>query len=161
MAKKKYADLDDLNKIAKQWHKMSGLHSREDWSAAMLRAATAAEIPANFAIRKEFAARSQFDAAFVNSMLKWANGIDGKITKLLKPLYAGSDRAKAIKKLKTESDELNVFRNDIVHSGAFMNIDEAKAAIAHAKWMVEKLVGFYQPRFVLTDPEESSGQRKQ
>ena len=69
-----YQEHTDLKKIQKQWHKLTGLHSREEWSAAIVRAATAAELAANFAIRAEFTARSEFDADFVNSLLRWANG---------------------------------------------------------------------------------------
>ena len=36
-----------------------------------MRAATAAEIAANFVIRKEFESRSRFDAKFVDGLLRW------------------------------------------------------------------------------------------
>ena len=74
MAKKPYSDRTDLEKVQSQWHKLSGLHTREEWSAAIVRAATAAEIGANYAIRREFAAQSQLSAHFVDSTLRWANG---------------------------------------------------------------------------------------
>ncbi len=51
MAAKRYKKLTDLKKLQKQWHKLSGLHTREEWSAAIVRAATAAEIAANIAVR--------------------------------------------------------------------------------------------------------------
>lgn len=57
---KPYEKLSDLEKLQKQWHKLSGLNTREEWSAAIVRAATAAELAANFAVRNEFAGRSQF-----------------------------------------------------------------------------------------------------
>jgi hypothetical protein len=44
MIKKPYAQRSDLEKIHSQWHKLSGLHTREEWSAAIVRAATAAEL---------------------------------------------------------------------------------------------------------------------
>jgi hypothetical protein len=64
-----YAARTDLQKIQSQWNKLSGLHTREEWSAAVVRAATAAEIAANFAIRREFAARSTFDTDFCGQPL--------------------------------------------------------------------------------------------
>jgi hypothetical protein len=59
-------------------------------------AATASEIATNLAIRNEFEARSKFDADFVGSMLVWANGLQGKVSRLLKPLYKGTPKAKKL-----------------------------------------------------------------
>ena len=82
-----YEERSDLEKIQSQWTKLTGsLHNNEQWSAAIVRAATAAEIAANFAIRREFEANSQFESAFINSLLRWANGLSGKIDRLLLPL---------------------------------------------------------------------------
>ena len=75
---KPYEHRTDLEKVQSQWHKLSGLHTREEWSAAIVGAATAAEIAANFAVRQEFAARSKFDSDFVDGLLVWANGLAGK-----------------------------------------------------------------------------------
>ena len=86
MARKPYEKRSDLEKLHSQWHKLSGLHTREEWSAAIVRAATAAEIATNFAIRAEFGARSKFDPKFVDSLLRWANGLAGKLDRLLVPL---------------------------------------------------------------------------
>jgi hypothetical protein len=100
MAKAAYEDRSDLEKIQSQWHKLTGLHTREEWSAAIVRAATAAELAANFAIREEFRSRGKFDAKFVDSLLRWANGLAGKMDHLLLPLNAGKKRSGEIKKLK-------------------------------------------------------------
>src|SRR6266852_5101873 len=94
MTKKRYEQRTDLEKIQSQWHKLTGLHSREEWSAAIVRAATAAEIAANLAVRQEFKSRSKFKTEFVNSLLRWANGLDGKINRLLVPLSEGSKKSK-------------------------------------------------------------------
>lgn len=153
MPKPKYSDLDDISKLNKQWRKMSGLHDREEWSAAIVRAATAAEIAANYAIRQEFKSRSKFSAKFVNSMLRWANGIDGKFTKLLIPLHADGKNAALISGLKTATDNLNRDRNLIVHSGHFMNATEAEPLIAEATGFIHALVRIYDPTFTLKDHE--------
>jgi hypothetical protein len=151
LPKQKYSDLDDITKLNKQWRKMSGLHGREEWSAAIVRAATAAEIAANYAIRQEFKARSKFDAKFVDSMLRWANGIDGKITKLLIPIHADGKNAVLVSGLKTATDRLNRDRNLIVHSGHFMNETEAEPLIAEAKDFIHALVRIYDPTYTLKD----------
>lgn len=152
MASKPYQELTDIEKLQKQWHKLSGLHSREEWSAAIVRAATAAELAANHAIRAEFVARSQFDAAFVDSLLKWANGLSGKLRNLLGPLVA-TDPAKRrdVVALQTLADRVNAKRNAIAHQGEFCNEQEAKEAIDNARNFIIGLVTLYEPQFKLRD----------
>jgi len=132
-----------IEKIQSQWHKLTGLHTREEWSAAIVRTATAAELAANFAIREEFKARSRFDAEFVDSLLIWANGLDGKMKRLLLPLSVGSagkKRSEKIKKLKAAAEQISKTRNAIAHQGKFSNEDDAKAAIQRTREFVETLV---------------------
>jgi hypothetical protein len=152
MASKPYQELTDIEKLQKQWHKLSGLHSREEWSAAIVRAATAAELAANHAIRAELAARSQFDGAFVDSLLRWANGLSGKLRNLLVPLVA-TDPAKrdAMAALQTLADRVNAKRNAIVHQGEFCNKQEAKEAVTNARNFITGLVTLYEPQFKLND----------
>ena len=130
-SKKLYEERTDLEKVQSQWHKLSGLHTREEWSAAIVRAATAAELAANFAIRAEFTARSQFDAVFVNSLLRWANGLAGKLDKLLVPLSKNEKpKLKAMNALRSTAEEINRKRNAVAHQGEFCNEDEATDIIA-------------------------------
>jgi hypothetical protein len=150
-SRRPYQQRTDLQRIASQWRKLTGLHSREEWSAAIVRTATAAEIAANLAIRNEFSTRSQFDAKFVDSLLKWANGISGKMDHLLLPIYEGHGRHQVLKRLRTTSAKIHRIRNDIVHRGIFCNEREAREAIAHAKTFVETLVRFYEPGFKLKE----------
>jgi hypothetical protein len=150
--KKPYAELTDLEKLQKQWHKLSGLHTREEWSAAIVRAATAAEISANFAIRKEFSARSKLDSSFINHLLRWANGLAGKLDRLLVPLSAGdANKHKKMKQLKVLAEKLNLKRNAIAHQGEFCNADEAKDSIQQAREFITGLVRLYEPKFVLKE----------
>jgi len=145
-----YEELTDLEKVQKQWHKLSGLHTREEWSAAIVRAATAAEIAANFAIRREFELRSEFDAKFVDSLLRWANGLSGKLDRLLIPLStADKAKNKKMKALKSIAEDINAKRNAVAHQGEFCNEDEAQAAIAQAKEFISTLVQIYDPKFAL------------
>lgn len=152
MASKAYQEPTDVEKLQKQWHKLSGLHSREEWSAAIVRAATAAELAANHAIRAEFAARSQLDGAFVDTLLKWANGLSGKLRNLLVPLVA-TDPAKrgAMAALQTLADRVNAKRNAIAHQGEFCNEQEATEAVANARTFITGLVTLYEPQFKLRD----------
>ncbi len=149
-ARRAYEELTDLEKVQKQWHKLSGLHTREEWSAAIVRAATAAEIAANFAIRSEFELRSEFDPKFVDSLLRWANGLSGKLDRLLLPLSM-ADRAKnkKMKALKSIAEDINAKRNAIAHQGEFCSEEEAQAAIAQAEEFISTLVQIYDPKFAL------------
>lgn len=147
--RKPYADRSDLEKIQSQWKKLTGLHQRNESSAAIVRAATAAELAANFAIRKEFEEKSQLSDEFVDHQLRWANGIAGKIDKLLIPLTKGEKHHTSVKKLKNVSEKINAKRNAVAHQGEFCNQSEAEEVIANSKDFIETLVKIYEPDFVL------------
>lgn len=152
MAKRKpYNQRTDLEKIESQWTKLSNLHSREEWSAAVIRAATAAEIALNLAIRREFASRSQFDEHLVNHLLKWANGLDGKLNKLLLPMLKGQDKHDSIKKLCKLAKTINDKRNGIAHRGEFCIKKDATELIEKSKKFVLGVVGHYEPGYTLVE----------
>jgi negative regulator of sigma E activity len=150
--KKKYHELTDLQRLQKQWRKLSGLHTREEWSAAIVRAATAAEIAANVAVRREFEAKSQFTAQFVDALLIWANGLIGKVDRLLLPLTADAkERNNTLKKLRTIAAGISSKRNAIVHQGEFCNEEEAKAVISQSREFITTLMHIYEPAFLLKE----------
>lgn len=156
MPRKPYEARTDLEKLQSQWRKLSGLHTREEWSAAVVRAATAAEIAANLAIRAEYADQSKFGPDFVDNMLRWANGLIGKLDRLLKPLWAGqSKKTKHFKELRKYADTVNEKRNAVVHTGEFCNQHEAEEVIAAAEKLISTLVALYEPAFVLKKPSEA------
>ena len=149
--RERYQQATDLEKIQSQWNKLSGLHSRKEWAAVIVRAATAAEIATNFAIRTEFASRSQFDAGFIDSLLTWANSIDGKLNRLLIPMCRGmaATKERELQALKARADRINKERNAIVHRGEFRNEAESQTTMTDAKTFVEGLIRLYQPGFTL------------
>jgi hypothetical protein len=150
--KKPYNERTDIEKIHSQWRKLDGLHSEEQWSAAIVRAATAAEIAATYSIRQEFkSAAPDLDAKFVDSLLVWSNGIEGKFNRLLLPMTKGSPKHAVFKSLKTIAEEINKERNSIVHRGHFMNVSEAAAVIKKTKKLIEKMLHLYDPAFQLAD----------
>jgi hypothetical protein len=140
-----YAQRTELEKIQSQWKKATGLHSRNESSAAIVRAATAAELAANLAIRKEFQSKSKLSAAFIDGLLIWANGIAGKIDRLLIPLTKGEKQHKIITKLKDVSARINKKRNSVAHQGEFCNPKESEAVIKDAKQFIETLLKIYEP----------------
>lgn len=151
MAKKKYQDRDDLEKIQSQWNKITGLHSRDEFSSAIVRAATAAEIAANFAVRNEFALQSKCSDAFVDSLLIWANGIAGKLSRLLIPISKGSKRHKALSEIVKRAERINQKRNAVAHQGEFCNIHESEEVVGDARRFIETVVSLYEPQFKLKD----------
>lgn len=146
-----YNDRSDIDKIQSQWNKIGGLLSRRDWSAAIVRAATAAEIAANIAVRKNFEARGTFSADFVNGLLKRANGIKGKFSGLIVPAEDDPARRAVLVTLEGLADSINNWRNAIVHQGAFSDEPEAQEVIGWARQIINGLVLPHHPGFVLQE----------
>ncbi|NNU35959.1 hypothetical protein G9X64_05575 [Rhizobium sophorae] len=147
-SKKPYNERSDLEKLQSQWNKLSGLHLRDEPSAAIVRCATAAEIAANYAIRTEWARQTEFDAAIVDQFLRWANGLQLKVSRLFVPIYfARPEKSKTGKALIKSADRINSVRNAVVHQGAFSNAEEAEAAISEAKTFINLIVGLSIPGF--------------
>lgn len=153
--RKPYLQRSDLERVQSQWVKLTGLHNRTDWSAAVVRAATATEIAVNFAIRREFSARSQLDAKFVDGLLGWANGLSGKLDRLLLPLVSGSDKHAVVRKLCPLARKIHKKRNEITHSGHFSTESEATALIADCRAFVYGIVHVYEPAFSLKEEAAS------
>ncbi|MDP3074737.1 hypothetical protein [Bradyrhizobium sp.] len=147
---KDYDDRSDIEKIHTQWHKLTGLHNRLEWSAAVIRAASACEIAANLAIRAEYADRSTFSTKYVDKLLYWANGLNNKMDKLLLPMLSAAE-AVEFAGLKPLAKTVYEQRNKIAHSGIFLDEDESKAVIEAARQFIEKLVKIYDSSFKLKD----------
>jgi hypothetical protein len=147
---KPYGSRTDLEKLQTQWNKISGMqHRNKEWSAIIVRAATAAELAANFAIRREFETHSQFDSKGVDKLLYFANGLGGKMDKLLLPLTIGTASHNTINALNKIAQAINKERNAIVHQGEFRNEEEVPAVVEKAKTFVESLVRLYENDFSL------------
>lgn len=146
---KPYSERTDIERLHSNWKKLKGFMERDEWSAAITRAATAAEIAANIAVRHELQGRRQLETAFVDHLLKWANGLAGKLEKLLAPLHSKEDQRDRFKSLQKKAQKINDQRNLVVHSGNFMNREEAEEVIILAKEFIEEIVGAYQTGFRL------------
>lgn len=157
--KKEYTLRSDEEKIRAQWVKLTGLHTREEWSAAVVRAATAVELAANLAIRCEFRARSDFDTVFVDKLLVWANGLRGKLDNILLPMLEGQEKRDAIQQLCPLAWPINKKRNDIAHSGFFCSAEEAEEHIGNCKLLVLGIVQQYIPNFDLRKKRRQKAKR--
>lgn len=155
---KPYKDRDDLEKLTDSWRKFNGLMNRKEWSAAITRAATAAEIAANIAVRHELQTQRKLEPEFVDALLIWANGLSGKLQRLLRPLHSTEERQQTFKSLKKKAEKINELRNQVVHSGNFMNSDEAEEVRTLSKQFIEELVGIYHEGFKLNNTSSESEQ---
>lgn len=154
--KKPYNERPDLEKLRAQWTKLSGLHQRDEPSAAIVRCATGAEVAANYAIRTEWSRRTDFDAALIDHLLRWANGLHLKVTKLFVPVHFLTPSKNATAKALIKSAEkINAVRNAVVHQGSFSNTQEAEAAITEAKTFINMIVGLSIPDFDIGAETES------
>lgn len=153
--KKPYKELTDLEKLNKCWKKFNGFMHRGEYSAAITRAATATEIAANIAIRYELQERRGLESEFVDHLLKWANGVAGKLVKLLKPLYKTNEQREIYRFLEERSKEINDRRNEVIHSGHYMNQAEAERIESLAKEFIEKLIVIYHEDFKLLNAHSS------
>lgn len=145
-----YAARSDAEKIRSQWKKITGLHERNEPSAAIVRAATAAELAVNLAIRAEFAAQSELSPETIDAMLRKSNGLWGKMGGLLLPLIIGSENEVAIKKLCKISEQINKDRNEIAHSGKFSKRSDALKSIERCRTFCNSLVQCYEHDFDLS-----------
>lgn len=149
--RKPYDERDDIEKIRSNWNKIKGLIGREEWSSAIVRAATATEIAANLVVREELIDARQLDAKLVDHFLRWANGIQGKFDKLILPTVRGKDQEKSFKSLRKRIENINLIRNSIVHSGRFANKDNATKIASEAQAVIEELMEPYYDNFKLKD----------
>jgi len=151
-----YDERSDLDKLQSQWNKLSGLHARDEPSAAIVRCATAAEIAANYAIRHELARKSVLEDEVVDQLLIWANGLKGKMERLFLPIYfVGRRRHQTAKALFASAEKINKVRNEVVHQGRFSDGDEAEDVIAEAKRFIDLIVGLSVPGFDIQDRERT------
>lgn len=122
-----------------------------------MRAATAAEIAANHAIRCEFDQQSQLSSHFVDSTLVWANGLAGKMSRLLLPMTKSSNKKHAkVKELQKLAQVINEKRNAVAHQGEFCSEEEAKEIIAVAQEFITDLVTLYDAAFVLKKRKDAA-----
>lgn len=152
--KKPYKDRDDLDKLASQWRKLLGLQERAEPSAAIVRCGTAAEIAANYAIRTLWGETTDFDKPRIDSLLRWANGLSGKVSHLFVPIYFDNPKSAEAKALLKLADDISRPRNEVVHSGHFSKQSHADEVIDTAEKFINLLVGYFIDDF---DIEKHAG----
>ncbi|MGU5820988.1 hypothetical protein ACV1EH_16890 [Aeromonas caviae] len=115
-----YDTLSDDEKVLKNWNKARGLYRRGEWSVAILRCGTCLELAVNLAIRQELVEDRKLPLAFVNQLLKNANGIHNKYQNIYLPIMGEYQEADDLKTLWSQAvSKVNKERNDVAHKGAF------------------------------------------
>lgn len=155
--RKPWSDRTDIEKLESQWKKVRSLRGKNQASAAVVRAATAAEIAANIAIRSEFARQSGLDKKTVDSFLLWANGLNGKMTHLVFPLVFNNVTGDAkYVELLVLAKNINQVRNRIVHSGVYASGAQLTSVCTDTKRFVEALLNKYHPGYELPAIEDEA-----
>jgi hypothetical protein len=149
--KKPYNKRTDLEKLHSNWAKTVGLFKRGDFSVSIIRAATTVEIAANFVIRKELTEEQHLPEKFTDSLLKWANGMSGKFTKLILPITEGTEKHPAFQQAWKKLKKLNRQRNSVAHQGEFKDKKTAVTVLNDAREVIIMLVCVYEPDFMLKE----------
>jgi hypothetical protein len=140
LAKKTYSKRTDTEKLESNWTKTLGLFERAEYSMAIIRAGTCAEIAANILIRSELVQKRGLDPLFVDSLLRWANGLQGKFSRIILPLFAGSARHATLKKHIKEIGAVNDARNELAHGGHFASKKKAESLLRVAHSVCNSLI---------------------
>ena len=143
--RKPYSQRSDTEKLESNWTKTLGLFEREEYSMAIIRAGTCAEIAANIVIRSELVQKRNLEPHFVDSLLVWANGLSGKFSRIILPLFHGTPQRAVFVKHHTEISKVNDARNQIAHSGRFANKASAEELLGIAHSVCTSLTGHYPP----------------
>ena len=122
---KPYDNRTDHERLHSNWRKANGLYRRKDWSASIVRVATSTEIAANIFVRAYLVKEHGLPGSFVDSLLISANGIDGKVKRLILPACKATGKWGTTKRIVKDVERINQLRNQIAHSGRFMNQEEA------------------------------------
>ncbi|MCB2251519.1 hypothetical protein KTQ74_06405 [Pseudomonas chlororaphis] len=134
-----YDERTDDEKLESNWNKAKKLFQRKDWSACVVRVATSAEIAANIYIRKFLLVDHALPAAYVDSLLFGANGLDGKFKRLIMPAAKCLDTWGELKALQKKIGYLNEHRNGVAHAGRFKSKKDAKSACEHSLAIIKGL----------------------
>lgn len=138
--KKPYSKRTDHEKLESSWKKARAQFKRKDWSASITRVATASEIATNIYVRGYLVEERQLPQEFVDELLKDANGIMGKFTRLIRPIALQRKTWTTIKKIqKKHIQPLNNHRNEVVHSGRFKKKEHVIEIFNHGLEIIKML----------------------
>lgn len=135
-----YDQRPDDEKLESNWSKAKRQFDRKDWSASILRVATSAEIAANIYIRQFLSQQYELPEHYVDSLLIFANGLQGKFNRLIRPAAEVEGTWDDLKGIRKKIEALHTHRNGIAHSGRFKKRSEAKVSFEHALKIIRRFV---------------------
>lgn len=145
-----------VEKIQSNWTKTCGLYSRGEHSMAVIRAATTVELAANLVVLEEFEKKSNLPPEFVDHLMKWANGLHGKLTKLILPICKGTNKEQKFKSIQSKVSDINEQRNSIAHRGEFKTKKTSSRVIKEAQQVIQVMVKVYDSTFDVQLPDEET-----
>jgi len=143
MGKKK--ERTDPEKVFANWNKTLGLLERDEYSVAIVRAAVTIEIAANIVVRAELIEKRKLPVDFVDSLLKWSNGLAGKFDKLIYPILKGIPHHESFKSRTADWRKINEERNAVAHRGEFKSKSVADDVVSKARKVLETMMADYEP----------------
>jgi hypothetical protein len=147
-------------KIDSNWNKTIGLMKRGEFSTVIIRAATTVELAANLLVKHEFQHNRKLPEHFVDNLMMWANGLMGKVDRLLLPIYKNTDSENALKEVKKRSKDINDERNNVVHRGQFKAKKTAEKVLKEAEFIVNKFAELsgsqIKVSLIISDEEEDT-----
>jgi len=97
-------------------------------------------------IHAEFKRKTDFIDESVNNLLKFANGLDNKMRRLLLPAIVGMRIAK-FTGLQKLAEDISSVRSRIVHQGEFLDEEASVIVIEKARMFIQQLVTIYDQNF--------------
>jgi hypothetical protein len=88
--------------------------------------------------------------------LRWANGLPGKLDRLLLPLLKGQKKLSKVTALRPLAQRIHDQRTDIVHRGEFCSEAVSTALIDDCQKFVHGIVRMYEPKFRLAERKDAA-----
>ncbi len=150
-SKKPYSQKSDTEKLKSNWTKTISLYKRGEYSVSIIRAATTVEISANLIIRAELIENRRLSKEFVDHLLMWANGLQGKYEKLILPILKDTPKHTKFMTIKGYITEVNKHRNSVVHSGEFRSKKIADKVLKNSHKIIITFVTEYDINFYIKE----------
>lgn len=143
------ADRTDLENLQSTWTQVGDLMKRKQWSAAVVRAASAVELALNIASMCELRERPHLEPDLVEHLFGCANHMVGKLDKPLRMAGTSVEPREKFKRLRDIAARIDEQRNLVIQMGAHMTEDEATEIVGLARELAEQSVQYCHPAFFL------------
>lgn len=153
-SRKPYSRASDVRKVQINWHSSCLSYINHEYSMAIVRSAVCIELAATLAIRIELIKNRRLEPQFVDHLLRWANGLNGKFEKILYPLLDGTPRGANLRSLAKVWRKVSAERNAIAHSGHFKKASTARHHLDLAYAVITGIASEYHVDLKILPPGE-------